>query len=280
MSQYANYTKDSSDYDSTRIPIGLEVILGCLAQSSVSLSEQSVLEAGCGTGNYLQALQNRFGQLAGIDFSKEMLKEARGKLQDNVKLIQGSVLELPQEHASLHAVICNQVIHHLEEGPGANDDPSDWPTSFRNIEQFLQEAHRVLRSNGVLVLNFSQPEQTRDGFWWADLIPAAVERIACRLPTLNRLRQLMLQAGFDVTLAVADLNGVLQGSSYLDPVGPLKEEWRSGDSTWTLVTDAELAAAVNRVEGMHNEDSMDGYLAGREKLRERIGQTTFVCGRK
>jgi ubiquinone/menaquinone biosynthesis C-methylase UbiE len=281
MSQYANYFEDSSQYDSTRIPIGLEVILGCLAQHPVPASEQTVLEAGCGTGNYLRALQRRFRRLVGIDSSQQMLDEARVKLDDHVQLIQGDVLELPLQDASFQAVICNQVIHHLEEGPSANDDPADWPAnSFQNIGQFLREAHRVLQPEGVMVLNFSQPQQVRDGFWWADLIPTAIERIACRTPTLSQLQQLMSQAGFDVTLAIADLNGVLQGSSYLDPAGPLKEEWRAGDSTWTLASDAELAEAVQRVKAMHNDNSIAAYLAGREELRLAIGQTTFVCGRK
>lgn len=281
MSQYANYFKDSSQYDSTRIPTGLEVILGCLAQHPVPTREQTVLEAGCGTGNYLRALQCRFRRLVGIDSSQQMLDEARVKLDDHVQLMQGNVLELPLQDTSFQAVICNQVIHHLEEGPSANDDPADWPAnSFQNIGQFLREAHRVLQPKGVMVLNFSQPRQVRDGFWWADLIPTAIERITCRLPTLSQLQQLISQAGFDVTLAIADLNGVLQGSSYLDPAGPLKEEWRAGDSTWKLVSDAELAEAVQRVKAMHNDNSIAAYLAGREELRLAIGQTTFVCGRK
>lgn len=56
MSQYAKYKIGSPNYDTTRVPIGLEIILGCLTRTGIPLGEQAVLEAGSGTGNYLQAL--------------------------------------------------------------------------------------------------------------------------------------------------------------------------------------------------------------------------------
>ena len=52
MSQYNDYTVASEDYDKTRISVGVDTILGCLEQTGVPLGEQTVLEAGCGTGNY------------------------------------------------------------------------------------------------------------------------------------------------------------------------------------------------------------------------------------
>ena len=50
MSDYANYTVDSEDYDKTRAAIGVETVLGCLARTGVPLGDQTVLEAGCGVG--------------------------------------------------------------------------------------------------------------------------------------------------------------------------------------------------------------------------------------
>ena len=138
----------------------------------------------------------------------------------------------------------------------------------------------MLRPGGSLVLNFSQPHQVRDGFWWTDLIPAAIERFNYRLPTLDRLRSMLAETGFDVVLAVADLHGVLQGTSYLDTRGPLKEQWRAGDSAWSLASATELAAAQERVERMHQDGTIDQFLARREALRRETGQSTFLCGRK
>ena len=36
MSAYENYTAVSADYDRTRIPVGVEIILGCLASGGRS----------------------------------------------------------------------------------------------------------------------------------------------------------------------------------------------------------------------------------------------------
>ena len=281
MSQFAQYEIDSPNYDSTRVPIGLEIILGCLTRTGIPLGEQAMLEAGCGTGNYLQALQSELGSLVGVDSSEQMLEQARATVTGDVELMQGSVLELSMGDASFDAVLSNQVIHHLDEGPGADDEPAAWPPNeHAGINGFLREAHRVLKPNGVLVLNFSYPQQILDGFWWADLIPAAAERLAYRLPTPDRMSQMLASAGFDIDLEVADLHGVLQGPSYLDTRGPLKEEWRAGDSTWSLATTDELAAAQDRVEKMHQDATINEFLIGREALRRKIGQSTFLCARK
>jgi len=121
MSQYANYAATSENYDATRIPIGVNNILAELSRNDVPLNKQNVLEAGCGTGNYLEALSPHLGRLAGIDFSEGMLAQARTKLSDDVELTCGSVLDMSFEDEGFDGITCNQVIHHLEEGPGALD---------------------------------------------------------------------------------------------------------------------------------------------------------------
>ena len=48
---FAPYKRVSDDYDATRIPVGLDIILGALRGGSRPLSEMRLLDAGCGTGN-------------------------------------------------------------------------------------------------------------------------------------------------------------------------------------------------------------------------------------
>lgn len=281
MSQYANYTVASDDYDKTRAAVGVDTILSCLARTSVPLGNQIVLEAGCGTGNYLEALRPHLGSLSGMDFSEGMLTQARTKFGEEVELTCGSILDMPYEDERFDGITCNQVIHHLDEGPDASDDPVDWkPCSNPNVTQFIQEAYRVLRPGGAFVINTTSHTQFRDGYWWADLIPVAVARVCCRMPDLDRLKEILTAVGFEIETVSADLDGILQGPSYLDPMGPLGEAWRAGDSTWSLSSDAELADAQQRVEKMNTEGTMQAYLEERESKRFGIGQGTFVCGRK
>lgn len=281
MSKYANYSTASGDYDKTRISVGVETILACFRQTDVPLGEQAVLEAGCGTGNYLEALRGHVGSLHGVDFNEGMLAQARSKVGEDVELSCGSVTALSFEDGSFDGVTCNQVIHHLEEGPSAVDDPAEWqPCTFSNLTRFIEEAYRVLRPGGALVLNVTTLDQFRDGYWWADLVPDAVERLSCRMPSIVQLQEIMTGAGFESELVSADLLGILQGASYLNPDGPLSETWRAGDSTWSLVSDTELANAQQRVERMNVDGTMQAYLDEREEKRASTGQSTFVCGRK
>jgi SAM-dependent methyltransferase len=281
MSQYANYALDSDSYDTTRISVGVDTILASLARTAIPLSQQVLLEAGCGTGNYLHALHPHVGSLSGIDFSEGMLTQARKKLDEQVDLTCGSILDMAFQGEIFDGITCNQVIHHLEEGPTAANDPSARkPNQFPNVTRFIREAWRVLKPGGAFVINVTTHDQFRDGYWWAALIPTAVSCLICRMPDLDQLQQILTEAGFEIESVTPELDGILQGASYLDPQGPLKEAWRAGDSTWSLVAETELASAQLRVEQMNRDGTIQGWLDEREQNRLQIGQTTFVCGRK
>lgn len=182
MSQFENYNDTSKRYDQTRTPIGIEILLGCLVSTPRPLSEQRVLDAGCGTGNYIQALKGKVGDLCGLEFNEGMLAQAQEKFTNDshVSLEQGSLLErLAYDTNTFDGLMCNQVLHHLETESGAED--------FSQIRQLIEEAHRVLRPGGVFVINSCSHRQLHDGFWWADLIPDAMGRMAKRFPTLDYL---------------------------------------------------------------------------------------------
>jgi len=273
---FENYDRTSVVYDETRVSVGIEVILGHLALRGARLASQTVLDAGCGTGNYIAALRDHVGKIVGVERNPGMLAEARRKLGREVDLRQGTITELPVEDATVDAVICNQVIHHLDQPIGDSDDPGNFP----QVGRAIAEVHRVLSPGGFLLLNTCSRAQLTDGFWWADLIPEAMSRVALRYPPLDSLRALMRTAGFETTGDYVPVDAVLQGKRYLDPSGPLSEQWRAGDSTWALATAEELRRAEQRVRKYLSESAMDAYMADREALRKRVGQTTIVIGCK
>ncbi len=273
-SEFENYTETSKAYDDTRRPIGVEVILGCFASSPRPLQVQTILDGGCGTGNYIAAVKNKVGTMHGLDLNAGMLVQARNKFRrdTSVHVLQGSLDRLPYRAAMFDGMMCNQVMHHLSSGEGTEP--------FAQLRHLLAEAYRVLRPGGVFVCNTSSHRQLRDGFWWADLIPEAVDKIAQRCPTLERIRSLLEVVGFGFGGMIVPLHEVLQGNKYLDPQGPLDKAYRDGDSTWSLTTEEELQNALVRLQAMHDEGSIASYLQQREQRRHEVGQTTCVFARK
>jgi ubiquinone/menaquinone biosynthesis C-methylase UbiE len=269
---YEDYSTASRVYDHTRVAVGVDRIAAWLAGSPVPMHEQTVLDAGCGTGNYLRALAGRVGALHGLERNHDMLARAREKLGqiDSVVLDHGSVTAMPYGDARFEGVLCNQVLHHLDDGR---------ISGFPGITSFIAEAYRVLRPGHPLIINTSSHRQCMDGFWWADLVAEAMQRIIERLPSIHVLRAMLERAGFHVEHIVADRTE-LQGKEYFDPRGPLDPRWRAGESTWALATEAELERALARVREMNDSGTMQSYLDGREALRRDLGQTTFICARR
>ncbi len=276
--EYEDYDNTSGNYDNTRVPIGVPIILDYLASTPTALSEQTVLDAGCGTGSCLSELRGRVGRLYGRELNAGMQKVAKERFADNpaVQIEQGSITELPFADETFDGIVCNQVLHHLD--PGASDDADS--ESFPNVRSFFREAFRVLRPHGVLVINTSSHQQHRDGFWWAALIPAAIDRMVPRFPSIDRFRNIFQETGFVGFATAVPLEEVLQGKQYLDPTGPLSAAWRAGDSSWSLTTEEELGRATTNVTSMLEHGSMAAFLEEREQLRGKIGQTTFLAARK
>ena len=272
--EYEDYHETSKSYDETRHPVAVEVVLGCFAMASRPLHEQIILDGGCGTGNYIAAVKDKVGTVHGIDMNGGMLAQSRTKVDAaaEVCLLQASLTHLPYRDAMFDGMMCNQVIHHL--------NPGDQAEPFRELRLLMAEAYRVLRPEGVIVFNTSTAQQLREGFWWADLIPEAVNQIIPRFPPLDNMRSMLEAVGFDFGGIIVPLHEVLQGKQYLAPYGPLKKMYRDGDSTWSLASEEELQHALSRFQAMHDSGRVTAYLQQREQLRHQVGQNTCVFARK
>lgn len=269
--EFENYHETSKSYDTTRVSIGQEILLGCFASTPRPLSEQIILDGGCGTGNYIEALKSKVATIHGLEFNEGMLRQCRQKFQadGNIHLTQGNLLHLPFEDNSFDGMMCNQVIHHLVTEENHSD-------KFLQLYQMMKEAYRVLHPQGVLVLNTCSHKQLLDGFWWADLIPEAMNRVSQHFPPLDIIASMFKEVGFHLRGTIVPVDAVLQGKNYLDEEGPLKKAYRDGDSTWSLATEEELETALERVRKMNADGTMKQYLEKRENLRRHIGQTTFI----
>lgn len=93
----------------------------------------SLLDAGCGNGRILHALQTIFPsiQCSGIDISPKMLSYCSSSIHTQVANCES----IPHKDNSFDAVICVEVLEHVLE-----------------IEPSIQEMTRVLKPGGVIII--------------------------------------------------------------------------------------------------------------------------------
>jgi ubiquinone/menaquinone biosynthesis C-methylase UbiE len=73
---------------------------------------ETVLEVGCGTGNFLRQFRGRAQRLVGLDLTAGMLGVARAEHPD-LELVQGNARRLPFASASVDLVTSAQALHHI-----------------------------------------------------------------------------------------------------------------------------------------------------------------------
>jgi hypothetical protein len=135
---------------------------------------------------------------------------------------------------------------------------------------------RVLRPSGALVINSCGHRQMQLGWWYAALIPDAVEAIGRRHVPLDSLEAMLAEAGFEVRGRFVPSDALMQGEHYFDPRGPLDANWRAGDSVWAMVSEEQLDRVLAQVREMDASGQLEAFVAEHDAERPRVGQFTFL----
>lgn len=276
MSSYENYSETSGSYDETRAAFGTEVIARCLSTNSVPLSEQVLLDAGCGTGNYSRALVGQLKRIIAVDLNDGMLAAARDKLDaeasaGRVEFHLAMIDALPIAARSVDGIMVNQVLHHLE------DDPDRRYPAHRSV---LDEFARVLRPGGSLVINTCSHDQLTGGFWYYALFPDIAAAMAERHIRLDTLDTMLHDCGFEQPAHIVREDLVLQGPRYFQPEGILDKAWRDGDSIWSTLSKQRLDDVLEEARRLYAEGRLDEFFRLHDARRQEIGQFTFVHARR
>lgn len=146
-----------------------------------------VLEVGCGTGHWLDALAAPGRRIFGVDRSAGMLAKARAALPA-ARVARAEALRLPFGDARFDAIVCVNALHH-----------------FPDKARFIEEAARVLTPGGAFCSIGLDPH--RGARRWAvyEYFDGTLEADRRRYPPHEAIQRWLADAGFvDCRSAVAN----------------------------------------------------------------------------
>jgi ubiquinone/menaquinone biosynthesis C-methylase UbiE len=172
-----NYEEAAADYARHRALNG-EVLKGLLTTGGIQ-GGSKVLEVGCGTGNYVIALQELAGcSCRGIDPSEQMLAKAKDR-SARVTFPSGTAESLDFPADTFDFVFSVDVIHHVGDRL-----------------RYFQEAFRVLKAGGRICTVTDSEWVIRRREVLSKYFPETVEVELRRYPPVAKLREMMAKAGF------------------------------------------------------------------------------------
>jgi len=254
--EFEDYLRASFSYDkSGRSPVCVEQIIEKIPQDC------AVLDAGCGTGNYMSPLVNsgKVKSYIGMDVNEGMLFHARKKaavlraaesVTADVTTLAGSLLEsLPFGDNVFDVILLNQVFPHISDVRVFNK------TKF--ISAMMVEFSRCLKPGGLLSINTCTHDQI-SAVWYNNAMPEACEELKQRTPDIDEIKVLLESSGFTDFTFTKDSEPLL-GENYWRYELCFTEGYRSGDAIWSLVRDEEYAKALMSMKyGLREErDTFD-----------------------
>ncbi len=178
------------DYDSTNIPAGYDLarnhspeVLDLWMETVSSYAGQNsigtVLDLGCGTGRFSQALASHFAaEVIGVDPSAKMIELAQAKPHNaRIQYAMGRGEEIPLRSRSVDLVFMSMVFHH-----------------FKSPALVARECGRVLRDGGLVFLRAGTLEHV-SSYPYVPFFPASMPILERTLTANQVVRDTFESAG-------------------------------------------------------------------------------------
>ena len=143
-----------------------------------------VLELGCGTGRHCLRMAAKGARVTAVDFSDEMLAEARAKPHaERVRFIEHDLHQPLPFQAEYDLVVCCLVLEHIKD-----------------IDAFYKQIHDALRESGRAILSLMHPVLFLKGTQarFTDPDTEAVVQVESGPHSVSEIVMAALRAGFQL----------------------------------------------------------------------------------
>jgi ubiquinone/menaquinone biosynthesis C-methylase UbiE len=171
-----DYDESSKTYNNSRVP---NPKLVELFATKVRMSRNtSLLDFGCGTGNYLTLIKGLYDcKCCGVEPSDGMRTIAK-KNNPSLTIRKGDHKRIPFDDASFDFIFMTDVIHHVPD-----------------IDRMFQTLHRRLRTNGLLCIVTESWDQIGNR-WYNQYFPSLAASEKMRYPDIEAIVHSALNNGF------------------------------------------------------------------------------------
>lgn len=253
-----DYNRISPIYDTSRVANTetLEKLTRLLHIGSDSV----ILDMGCGTGNYTDALRRVVKSVIGIDLFTGMLEQARVKFSD-LLLICSNVTSMPFGPETFDGAFAVQVLHHVKEK-----------------ELFLTEAYRVLRKGASIAIHACSQRQMR-AFWFYHYFPKGLEVDLARMPDSGEIASLLHRAGFsDIGIEICYSDVVVVDET---PQRYLDRNYRDSISTFAFLSEEDVELGCEKIQEDIASGAAESVVHQSEaKVANETGGSSIVYGLK
>ncbi len=191
----------------------------------------SLLDVGCGEGEWLARVPGRGVRLTGVDLSGAALARARDELGPGARLVEAPAAEFLANGGQWDAVLCNGACH-----------------AFGGAEEAIVLLARHLAPGGVLLFS--------DGFWQVPPTKVALDALGASegdIPTLGQVRGAIGRAG------------LREEAVHFSTT----QEWDDYETAWCTALEAHAdgiaadapfdAARLRQIAGEHRAGYLEGY---------------------
>ena len=145
----------------------------------------NILEAGCGTGNWIKALNNTQQKILGLDYSLDMLRVSKID-KPELCLVIADATQIPVKDNLFDLIFCVNAIHH-----------------FPDKEKFINECKRILLKNGMIAVFGVDPHIDKDWYVY-DYFDSVYKNDLKRFPSLKFLERLLEKDFGDIKIKTVE----------------------------------------------------------------------------